>query len=92
MPARDGGEHVGRRDRAVVLDVRRDLDDVAALEVQAERAHAGQPSSPPSRIAAAIARASSSVAGGASSRLKAISGGRAATSVAPAVGCSAGGP
>ena len=44
----------------------------------------GSPSSPPSRISAAIRRASSSVAGGASSTLKATSGGRAATSTAPA--------
>ena len=51
----------------------------------------GSPSGPPSRIAAATARASSSVAGGASSRLNAISGGRAETSVAPAVGCSSAG-
>ena len=58
-----------------------------AFQVQPERADAGQPSAR-SRIAAAIARASASVAGGSSSRLKAISGGRAATSVAPAVGCS----
>ena len=50
------------------------------------------PRSPPSRIRAAIARASSSVAGGASSTLKATSGGRAATSTAPAVGCSCAGP
>jgi len=35
---------------------------------------------------AAIARASSTVAGGASSTLNAISGARAATSTAPAVG------
>ena len=41
--ARTAAEHVGRGDRAVVLDVRRDLDDVAALQVQPERAHAGQP-------------------------------------------------
>ncbi len=44
------------------------------------------------RIRAAIRRASSTVAGGSSSTLKAISGGRAETSVAPAAGCSAGGP
>src|SRR5919199_6464709 len=52
----------------------------------------GRPSRPLSRIRAAIALASSSVAGGASSTLKAMSGGRAATSVAPAVGCGRGGP
>ena len=40
---RHGGQHVGRGDGAVVLDVRRDLDDVAARQVQPERAHAGQP-------------------------------------------------
>ncbi len=47
----------------------------------------GRPSLPPSRMAAAIRLASSSVAGGSSSTLNATSGGRAATSVAPAVGC-----
>jgi hypothetical protein len=52
----------------------------------------GSPSSPPSRISAAIRRASASVAGGASSTLNATSGPRAATSVAPAVGCGCGGP
>ena len=49
----------------------------------------GSPCSPPSRMARAMRRASSSVAVGPSSRLKATSGGRAATSTAPAVGCSA---
>ncbi len=52
----------------------------------------GIPRSPPSRTAAAIVRASCTVAGGASWRLKATSGSRAATSVAPALGCSRGGP
>ncbi len=52
----------------------------------------GSPSEPPSRMSAAIARASASVAGGASSKLKATSGGRAATRTAPAVGCGRGGP
>ena len=58
------------------------------------RSRAGRagPRLPPSRMAAAIARASSSVAGGASSTLNATSGGRAATSAAPAVGCEPGGP
>ncbi len=47
----------------------------------------GRPSAPPSRISEAIRRASATVAGGASWRLNATSGARAATSVAPAVGC-----
>ena len=46
----------------------------------------GRPSGPPSRIAAAIALASATVAGAASSTLNATSGGRAATSTAPALG------
>ena len=77
--------------RVVVLDVHRDLRLAAARrELEADRAHARQP------LGAALADAarrspcaSSSVAGGASSTLNATSGGRAATSVAPAVGCGA---
>ena len=46
----------------------------------------GRPSGPPSRIIPAIQRASSNVVGGASSRLKATSRGRAPTRTAPAVG------
>ena len=49
------------------------------------RALPRSPSTPPSRIRAAMSRASSTLAGAASSTLNAISGGRAATSTAPAV-------
>ena len=52
----------------------------------------GSPAEPPSRMARATARASSPVACGPSSRLKATSGGRAATRTAPAVGCMRSGP
>ena len=52
----------------------------------------GSPLAPPSRICSAIARASLTVAGGASCRLKATSGGLAATSVAPPCGCIRAGP
>ena len=86
----DGGDDVGERSCAVVLDVGRDLRDAAAAASRGRsRARPAGPPAPPSRIAAAIACASSRVAGGASSTLKATSGGRAATSVAPAVGCGA---
>ena len=82
-----------QRRRAMVLDVGRHLGELAAARATGRsRAARSRPSSPPSRIRAAIARASSSVAGGASSTLNATSGGRAATSTAPAVGCSRGGP
>ena len=66
---------------AVVLDVGRDLRDLLSAQATARSpGRPGRPSGPPSRIRAAIARASSTVAGGASSTLKATSGGRAATS------------
>ena len=52
----------------------------------------GSPSRPPSRIAAAISRAVPKWLGGASSTLNATSGGRAATSVTPALGCGRRGP
>src|SRR5271166_360461 len=52
----------------------------------------GRPSRPPSRISAATARASATLAGPASCTLNATSGSRAPRSVAPAVGCSRGGP
>ena len=52
----------------------------------------GRPSGPPSRRRAAMSRAVCPSAGGASSRLKATSGARAATSVAPALGWGRRGP
>ena len=81
------------RSRAVVLDVGRDLGHVARREPQPDRAdRRADPRRRPRGCGAAIARASSSVAGGASSTLNATSGGRAATSTAPAVGWSLRGP
>ena len=61
-------------------------------ECEADRPHGRQPLPPPSRISAAILRAVSSVAGGSSSTLNAISGWRALTSTAPPRGCSRRGP
>ena len=60
--------------------------------LDADRAQAGQAVSPPSRTSAAMRLASSTVAGGWSSTLKATSGWRAATRVAPRSGFARGGP
>ena len=81
-------DHDRQRHRQVVLDVRRDLGDPARASHSPIARTPPSPSAPPSRIRAAISRASSTVAGGASSTLNAMSGGRAATSTAPAVECS----
>ena len=63
----------------VVLDVRRDLGATARCRATPRSpGPPASPSGPPSRISAAIAFASSSVAGDASSTLNATSGGRAA--------------
>ena len=81
--ARTASSSARERDGLVVLDVA----STPARRRRAARCPSartpGRPSSPPSRTSAATRRASSTVAGGASSRLKATSGGRAATRTAP---------
>ena len=79
--------------RAVVLDVGRDLRDVARRTATGRsRGPTRSPSGPPSRIARGDRLRVLERRRRASSTLKATSGGRAATSTAPAVGCSRCGP
>ena len=101
---RRGCDQLRARDRRVALDGAHDVggrrpDEVPTLVEpgrcpgaagQRQARTPGRPSVPPSRIAAAISRAAASVAAISTSKVR--SGGRAATSTAPAVGCSRLGP
>ena len=79
---------VAQRHRAVVVHVRGHLRAPALLELEADRAHARQAAAGLAQLARR-SRSPASTSSVARSTLKATSGGRAATSTAPAVGCGA---
>ena len=83
-------DHRRQRDRDRVVDVGRDLGAVAEVD---RRSPARPPIPPPdSRSCGGDRDRATPTSSVSSSRLKAASGGRAVTSVAPAVGCGSAGP